>query len=140
MQNRFSYLFLAALFTLITYSGFSQESGKSDIDKRIEALTGRMTLDEKIEQLSGSGATGFDTRENTRLGIPALRMTDGPLGVRWGKTTAFPSGVSLAATWDTAMVAKFAVALAEEAHVRGRNYLLGPCVNIHRLPTGGRNF
>ncbi|MEI6684161.1 MAG: glycoside hydrolase family 3 C-terminal domain-containing protein [Bacteroidota bacterium] len=140
MKNRLPILFLAALFTLITHSGFSQYAGKSDTDKRIEALTGRMTLDEKIELLSGTGVTGFDTRENTRLGIPAFRMTDGPLGVRWGKTTAFPSGVSLAATWDTAMAARFATALADEAHARGRNYLLGPCVNIHRLPTGGRNF
>ena len=125
---------------LISITGLSQGSKKPDLDRRMEIISDRMTLDEKLEQLSGTGVTGFDTRENTRLGIPAFRMTDGPLGVRWGKTTAFPSGVSLAATWDTAMASRLGSALAEEAHARGRNYLLGPCVNIHRFPAGGRNF
>lgn len=113
---------------------------KADVESRVRDLLDRMTLDEKIDLLSGDSVTGFDTRENTRLGIPAFRMTDGPIGVRWGKTTAFPGGVSMAATWDVDLIVKFAGALAVETHARGRNYLLGPCVNIHRFPAGGRNF
>ena len=110
------------------------------IEERVEDLLKQMTLDEKLEQLAGTGDIGFDTKVNDRLGIPAFKMTDGPLGVRWGKSTSFPSGVSIAATWDTALITRFAEALAEETHAKGRNYLLGPCVNIHRFPAGGRNF
>ena len=113
---------------------------KADVEARINDLLGKMTIEEKIDQLSGSGDNGFDTRENARLGIPAFKMTDGPLGVRWGNSTSFPCGVALAATWDTNLISRFADALAEETHAKGRNFLLGPCVNIHRLPTGGRNF
>ena len=130
------------LFTLTGLCSYSQtyKNPKAGVEARISDLLGRMTLEEKIDQLSGTGDIGFDTHENTRLGIPTFKMSDGPLGVRWGSTTSFPSGAAVAATWDTALVAKFAAALAEETHARGRNMLLGPCVNIHRLPIGGRNF
>lgn len=56
------------------------------VEERAEDLLSRMTLEEKIEQLSG---LGFDTKENKRLGIPVLRMADGPVGVRWGIITGF---------------------------------------------------
>lgn len=110
------------------------------IEDRVEDLLKQMTLDEKIAQLVGDSATGFDTRYNERLGIPGLKMTDGPIGVRWGRATSFPSGVSLGATWDTALTQRYAEALAKETLAKGRNMLLGPCVNIHRFPAGGRNF
>jgi beta-glucosidase len=67
-------------------------------------------------------------------------MSDGPIGVRNGKATAFPSGTALASSWDTALVAKVAKAIAQEAKAKGINMMLGPTVNIHRLPIGGRNF
>jgi beta-glucosidase len=118
---------------------YKERSAKTE--DRVEDLLKHMTLDEKLEQLAGTGDNdGFDTKVNARLGIPAFKMTDGPLGVRWGKSTAFPSGVSIAATWDTLLITRFAGALADETHAKGRNYLLGPCVNIHRFPAGGRNF
>ncbi|NVO18530.1 MAG: glycoside hydrolase family 3 C-terminal domain-containing protein [Bacteroidetes bacterium] len=109
-------------------------------EARVEDLLSRMTLDEKLEQLAGTGITGMDTKANERLGIPPFLMSDGPLGVRWEKSTAFPCGAAIAATWDTELVSRFADALATETQAHGRNYLLGPCVNIHRLPIGGRNF
>ena len=110
------------------------------IEDRVEDLLSKMTLDDKIAQLSGDSATGFDTPDNGRLYIPGFKMTDGPLGVRWFRATAFPSGISVAATWDTALVTRYAEALARETLAKGRNMLLGPCVNIHRFPAGGRNF
>ena len=113
---------------------------KANIEDRVEDLLKQMTLDEKLEQIAGYGESGFDAKINERLGIPAFKMSDGPLGVRWGKSTSFPCGAAVAATWDTALVTRFALALAEETHAKGRNYLLGPCVNIHRFPAGGRNF
>ncbi|MCP5049517.1 MAG: hypothetical protein GY940_20265, partial [bacterium] len=67
------------------------------VEKRVEDLLGRMTLVEKIGQLSG---ISFSTVPDERLGIPALKMADGPVGVRWGFATAFPASVSIAAAWN----------------------------------------
>jgi len=111
------------------------------VDQRVEDLLKRMTLDEKIEQLAGlPDSTGMKTVYNQRLGIPDFRMCDGPVGVRWDTSTAFPSGVSLAATFDTSLARRYGEMIARETLFKGRNYILAPCVNIHRLPTGGRNF
>ncbi len=106
-------------------------------DPRIEQLLGKLTLEEKISLLGG---TGFDTKPIERLGIPPLSMTDGPVGVRWGKSTAFPVSIMMAAGWNPAVVEKVGAALGREAKAKGRHMLLGPCVNIHRTPFGGRNF
>ncbi len=107
------------------------------IDVRISDLMKRMTIQEKIALLSG---TGFEVPENKRLKIPALKMSDGPAGVRWGKSTAFPAPVAMAATWNPELIEKIGNAMAEELKAKGRNVLLAPCVNIHRIPVGGRNF
>ncbi len=112
-------------------------SGPSDVDSRAAKLLSRMTLEEKADMLSG---TGFDSRPVPRLGIPAMKMTDGPLGVRKGRSTAFPSGVAMAATWNPDLVGNTGQAIAVETRAKGLNVLLGPCVNIHRVPHGGRNF
>jgi beta-glucosidase len=142
MKHRLIFTSIIVIFMILNQHAESQvyKDSKVDIETRIKDLLGKMTLEEKIDQLSGTGETDFDTRENTRLGIPAFKMTDGPLGVRWGKATSFPCGVAMAATWDTNLISRFAEALAEETHAKGRNLLLGPCVNIHRFPAGGRNF
>ena len=67
-------------------------------------------------------------------------MTDGPYGPHYGKAPGFPVGVCLAATWDTALIYQAAQLMGKCTYAQGRNTLLGPCVNIHRIPTGGRNF
>jgi beta-glucosidase len=111
------------------------------VEARVEDLLARMTLDEKVEQLSG--VNSMDLPANGRLGIPRLRMTDGPLGVRLNggdKATAFPSGILMAASFDPELVARAAAAMAAETLAAGRDMLLGPCVNIARVPQGGRNF
>jgi beta-glucosidase len=110
---------------------------KLPVDERVEDLLKRMTLEEKIDMLGG---TGFATKPNARLGIPELRMTDGPLGVRIDKSTAFPSGINLAATWNPALVEKIGHALGREVKAHDAHVLLAPCVNIARIPNGGRNF
>jgi beta-glucosidase len=107
------------------------------VENRVEDLLNRMTLQEKINLLGG---TGFATKPNERLGIPELKMTDGPVGVRWNKSTAFPSGISMASTWDTALIYKVGAAIGEEVKGKGRDVILGPCVNILRIPQGGRDF
>jgi len=106
-------------------------------DPRIEPLLSQLTLEEKIALLGG---TGFETKPVPRLGIPTLNMTDGPVGVRWKPSSAFPVSVMMAATWNPALIEKLGAALGQEAKAKGRRMLLGPCVNIHRTPFGGRNF
>ncbi len=107
------------------------------IEERVENLLKRMTLEEKIEMLGG---TGFETKAIERLGIPPLNMTDGPLGVRWNNSTALPSGILLGATWNPDIVTEVGEVLATETKAKGRQVILAPCVNIARIPMGGRNF
>lgn len=110
---------------------------KANIEDRVNDLLKRMTLEEKVDKLSG---TGFASKPNSRLGIPELAMTDGPVGVRWEKSTAFPASIMLAASFDTSLAFRYGWALARETKAKGRNTILGPCVNINRVPHGGRNF
>ena len=123
-------------------------------DKRVADLVGRMTVEEKATMLSGSG--WMESAPIERLGIPAIKMADGPMGVRsWAGssaitsaanapatvlTTSFPSGVAMAATWDTELVQREGQAIGQEVKALGRDMILGPTVNINRVPLWGRNF
>jgi len=123
-------------------------------EKRAADLLKRMTLEEKATMLSGSG--WMESAPIERLGIPAIKMADGPMGVRsWLgssaitsaanaaakiETTSFPSGVAMAATWDTELVRREGQAIAQEVKALGRDMILGPTVNINRQPLWGRNF
>jgi len=81
-----------------------------------------------------------------KLGIPAIKVTDGPNGARGssfkGKVTSacFPVSIALASTWNTALVERVGAALGEETKTKGAHILLAPTVNIHRHPLGGRHF
>ena len=107
------------------------------IETKVENLVKQLTLDEKISLIAG---TGFDTVPIPRLGIPSLKMTDGPIGVRQAPATSFPSSIALAASFDPDLIKRVAQAIAQETKAKGKNVLLGPCVNIQRTPFGGRNF
>ncbi len=113
----------------------------------VDSLLAQMTLDEKVSLMAG--ASVWYTVPVERLGIPAIKMTDGPNGARGetsiggpvGHTSAcFPVGIALGATWDPALVERVGQALAEEARFKGAHILLAPTVNIHRSPLAGRNF
>ncbi|THX41394.1 family 3 glycoside hydrolase, partial [Aureobasidium pullulans] len=99
---------------------------------------------DKISLLAGKNF--WETQEIPELGIPSLKLSDGPNGARGaafsGGTTAacFPASVSLAATFDLELAYKVGKALAEETLTKGANVLLGPTVCPHRHPLGGRNF
>lgn len=110
----------------------------ASVEKRVEDLLGRMTLDEKIDQISGINS--LDLRPNERLGIPSLKMNDGPLGIRRDPASAFPAGIAMGASFDPELVGSVAGAIALETLAQGRDMLLGPCLNITRVPQGGRNF
>ncbi len=111
------------------------------LEKRVADLMGRLTLDEKILLLAGE--TSMTLNPIPRLGIPSLKMTDGPTGVRSpdGKpATVFPVGVALAATWNPELVGKVGTAIGLESRAHGADVLLAPTVNIVRTPRWGRNF
>lgn len=126
---------------------------KVTVERRAEDLLRRLTLDEKLDLLSGDG--WMASHGVPRLGVPPIRMADGPVGVRtWAMpgapdkpdapqtvhATAFPAGIAMAATWNPDLVAKEARVIAQEALALGRNQILGPTVNIARTPLWGRNF
>ena len=73
------------------------------------------------------------------VGVPPLRDTDGPNGIRGpDNVTAFPASLALAATFDEGLAAAYGTAVASEARDTGSNVLLGPAVDIARVPLGGR--
>src|SRR6266487_3782349 len=111
----------------------------------IEELLRQMTLQEKVVMLAGTNM--WYTVPVERLGIPSLKMTDGPNGARGAggftsdvKAACFPAGISLASTWDTDLLERVGQALARETKMKGAQVLLGPTGNIQRSPLGGRNF
>ena len=109
------------------------------VEKRVEELLSKMTLEEKINYIGGTN--DFYIRAIERLGIPAIKMSDGPMGSRNdGPTTCYPGGIALAATWDRDMARQIGVALGRDCRARGVNILLAPAVNIYRSPLCGRNF
>jgi beta-glucosidase len=113
----------------------------------IDSLLKKMTTTEKVAMLSGRNK--WYTVPIDRLGIPSVVMTDGPHGVRTeghgsdrivSTATAYPTGISMASTWNRDLIERVGVGLAEETRHLGCHILLGPCVNIVRSPLGGRNF
>lgn len=124
------------------------------VEQRVADLLQHMTLDEKVSMLSGAG--WMESVAVPRLGIPSIKMADGPLGVRsWlGSSaitstaaaqkafisTAFPSGIALAATWDPTAAQRVGQAIAQQVKAAGRDMILAPTVNIQRVALWGRNF
>ena len=125
---------------------------KNEIRTAAEELMKKLTLDEKIGMVHG--AQLFQTAGVKRVGIPPLKMSDGPMGVRqefypssWqtvGHTddyvTYLPCNSALAATWNRDLAYETGSVLGEEARGRGKDVILAPGVNIKRSPLCGRNF
>ena len=121
-------------------------------DRAALDLVSKMTLDEEIEQMTGSGLARlilfpiFHDGEvapvyagrNERLGIPPIAFTDGPRGVICGRSTAFPVAMARAATWDLELQRSVGDAIGQEVRAQGANYWGGLCLNIVRHPSMGR--
>lgn len=156
------------MFTLVT-SCNKKESNKTIIQKssnknyignsithkydaKIDSFISKMTLEEKVGMLHG--ASVFNTAGIARLGIPELKMTDGPLGIReeiskdsWAPqglttdyATYYPAGSGLSATWNPQLAYMFGNSVGQEARARDKDILLSPAVNIIRTPLGGRTY
>ncbi|EXJ77955.1 hypothetical protein A1O3_09114 [Capronia epimyces CBS 606.96] len=110
----------------------------------VEQTLAKLSLDEKIELLSG--VDFWHTKAIPRLNIPSLRMSDGPNGVRGSRlfngvpAACFPCGTALGATWDTDLIRAAGVMMGKEAIAKAASILLGPTINIQRSPLGGRGF
>ncbi len=123
-----------------------------DNDQKIDSLISKMTLEEKIGMLHGNSM--FTTGSVERLGIPELKMADGPLGIReeisrnsWAPAgwdndyaTYYPAAGAVAATWNPELSYTFGNSIGQEARARGKDMLLSPAINIIRSPLGGRTY
>lgn len=126
---------------VLTFGAFAGRSARQDVDieTRVDQMLAKLSLRQKLDLLGG--VDGMFIRDEPAIGLPRLKMSDGPVGVRtWGPTTAFPAGIALAAAWDPDLAETVGSALGEDARARGVNFLLGPGVNIYRAPMNGRNF
>ena len=128
------------------------ESSLLQYDEQVNSIIKQMTLEEKIEMLHGK--TMFTSAGVERLGIADMKYADGPFGIReelqphgWAplgwdkdKATYFPTGSALAATWSPELAYEYGTGMAHEARLRGKDMILGPAINIQRIPTGGRTY
>lgn len=111
----------------------------ADVEQRVASILSQMALEEKIDYLGG--INDYYLRAIPRLGLPELRTSDGPLGIRnYGASTAYPAGIALAATWDPELASRVGSSLGKDARARGVHFFLGPGMNIYRAPMCGRNF
>jgi beta-glucosidase len=145
MGNRWSAIAGLSLLCLNVLSGPAQTSvptkstSSAAVERRVESMLGQMTLEEKIDLLGG--VDFFFIRAIPRIGLPTLRMADGPIGVRnYGPATAMAGGIALAATWNPTLAERVGTELGRDARAKGVHFLLAPGVNIYRAPMNGRNF
>jgi beta-glucosidase len=112
-----------------------------EIERRVQSLIDALTLREKILLLGGKPGAG-STHAVPRLGIPELRLADGPMGVHWwcDASTAYPALIAAAACWDPELWYRLGQALGRDCRARGVHVLLAPGVNIYRSPLCSRNF
>lgn len=160
-----SKLKLALHFSLLTFLFFLSSCAGSRVKKAtisqatlmqwedsITNIIRSMTLDEKVAMLHGKNM--FSSAGIPRLGIADLEYADGPFGIReemvphgWNSAglttdsaTFFPTGSALAATWSIDDAYNYGKGMAKEARLRGKDMILGPAINIQRIPTGGRSY
>ena len=139
MRKVFRKALLASLLLCNVSFVSAQKWFTPKVEKQVEKILSQMTVQEKLDYISGD--FHFQSKALERLGIPAMKMSDGPqgLGTR-GNSTAYPCAISLAATWNEDLAYEYGKALGQDCRARGVHMLLGPAVNIHRAPMCGRNF
>ena len=136
----------------ITAQAQAQTSKLLGHEAEIDNVIRQMTLEEKIDMLHGKNM--FSSAGIPRLGIADVEYADGPFGIReemephsWNSAhlttdsaTFFPTGSALAATWSTDWAYAYGRGMSREARLRGKDMILGPAINIQRIPTGGRTY
>ena len=141
-----------AMSAAVTGQAQTYPSKLSGHEIEIDNILKQMTLEEKINMLHGKNM--FSSAGIPRLGIADVEYADGPFGIReemephsWNSAhlttdsaTFFPTGSALAATWSTDWAYAYGRAMSREARLRGKDMILGPAINIQRIPTGGRTY
>jgi beta-glucosidase len=119
-------------------------SPATPLTERIDALLDQLTTDEKVQLLTGRDF--WTTWPIEKIGLRRILMSDGPSGVRgevWDErdpSLNLPSATALSASWDRAIAKRYGAAAAVEARRKGVDVVLGPTINLHRSPLGGRHF
>lgn len=143
---------IAAVTAAMTATAQPYPTRLLDHEQRINSIIKEMTLEEKIDMLHGKNM--FSSAGIERLGIADIEYADGPFGIReemephsWNSAhlttdsaTFFPTGSALAATWSTEWAYAYGKGMSREARLRGKDMILGPAINIQRIPTGGRTY
>ena len=143
-----------ALAVIVLLAGCVSRSPQDALtrhDREIDAIIAQMSLEEKVMMLHSK--TIMSSEGVPRLGIQDIKYADGPFGVReelgdgfrpmgWqlDSATYFPTGSALAATWDPDLAYDYGHGIGVEARLRGKDMMLGPAINIQRLPVGGRSY
>ena len=129
-----------------------KESALMKNEDRITEIMSKMTLEEKVAMLHGKHM--FSSEGVPSQGIADIEYADGPFGIReemephsWNSihldtdsATFFPTGSALAATWSDELAREYGKGMSIEARLRGKDMILGPAINIQRVPTGGRTY
>ncbi len=143
---------MAVMGTALTIQAQTYSTQLLGHEQEIESIIDGMTLEEKIAMLHGKHM--FSSAGIPRLGIADMEYADGPFGIReemephsWNSVhlttdsaTFFPTGSALAATWSTSWAYAYGRGMGHEARLRGKDMILGPAINIQRIPTGGRTY
>ncbi len=152
MKNGIAILIILAASSYACEMNHTHPSALMQNESQIDSIIGQMTLEEKINMMHGKHT--FVSAGAERLGIADIKYADGPFGIReelqadgwaplgWNtdKATFFPTGSALAATWSPELAYAYGKAMAHEARLRGKDIILGPAINIQRIPTGGRTY
>lgn len=161
MRRIHSFVFIGAITTAAAFLIAAQaqnatpvyKNASAPVEQRVADLLKHMTLEDKVAMLAGAG--WMESVPNPKLGIPSIKMADGPMGVRsWAGTsaetgsgkrlsiesTSFPASAGLAATFDPEIIRQQGQVIGQEVKAFGRDMILGPTVNINRVPLWGRNF
>ena len=148
---KFNHILAAVLTASMAAACMSPQQKLTRNDHKINRIIAQMSLEEKVEILHSK--TNMSSEGVPRLGIQDIKYTDGPFGIReengdgfrplgWtlDSATYFPTGSALAATWSKEMARKNGWAMGKEGRLRGKDIILGPAINIQRLPVGGRTY
>jgi len=135
-------VFAGLLGTPIAIHSQTSENTISDVGSaKIQNILHQMTLEEKIRMLFGGEQPGVSQLPGVpRLGVPAMLPSDGPRGMTAAEGTAFPSGLSLAMSWDPSLFEATGKVIGQESRAAGRTMVFAPALNIERDPLNGRFF
>jgi len=145
------HIFVVAFAVVLSFLSQIKISDAADLtpEEKAQAMLDQMNITEKLVMMHGvNGVYTGNIPGNARLGIPAMKMQDGPQGFRVttkdvgtdGSTTCWPSAMSIASSWDADLMYSWGSAMAAEFRIKGANMQLGPGIGLARVPNAGRNF